>query len=117
MVKMIIGLQIVGLIFGLGMLYLTFLHFKRKEYLKGDFIVWSVVWLFFLFMVMFPSTLYGIMESLMIERTVDFFVIGGFMLFSIIIFQMYVSLKRMQNKVEEVVRKVAMDRAVKGKAK
>lgn len=109
---MLLGLQIIGLLFGVGMLYLTFLHFRRNEYQKADFVLWAAVWLFFIFVVMFPSTMYGLMETLKIERTVDFITIGGGFFFSMIIFRMYVSVKRTKNKVEEVVRKVAIEKAI-----
>ena len=105
---MIYGLQIVGMLFALIMLYLTFLYYKKDSYGGRSFFIWFCVWLFFLLMVMFPTTIYGIMETLNIKRTVDFFVIGGFLFFSVIIFHLYVVVKQTQKKVEYVVRKVAI---------
>jgi len=64
-------------------------------------------------MVMFPETIYGMMETLNIQRTVDFFVIGGFLFFSVIIFYLYVVVKQTQKKVEMVVRKVALEKKAK----
>ena len=64
-------------------------------------------------MVMFPETIYGIMETLSIQRTVDFFVIGGFLFFSVIIFHLYVVVKQTQKKVEMVVRRVALEKQTK----
>ncbi len=110
---MIYGLQMVGMLFALIMLYLTFLYYKRDSYGGRSFFIWFCVWLFFLFMVMFPTTIYGIMETLNIKRTVDFFVIGGFLFFSVIIFHLYVAVKNTQKKVEMVVRRVALDSKAK----
>ena len=64
-------------------------------------------------MVMFPETMYSIMETLSIERTVDFFVIGGFLFFSVIIFYLYVVVKQTQKKVEMVVRRIALEKKAK----
>ena len=64
-------------------------------------------------MVMFPETMYSIMETLSIQRTVDFFVIGGFLFFSVMIFYLYVVVKQTQKKVEMVVRKVALEKQTK----
>ncbi len=61
-------------------------------------------------MVMFPETMYSIMETLSIQRTVDFFVIGGFLFFSVIIFYLYIIVKQTQKKVEMIVRKVALEK-------
>lgn len=105
---MIPGLQMLGILFGLIMIYLTFINFKRKNYDVKDFAIWTVVWVFFLFITIFPKLVYGVMESLQIERTVDFFVIGGFMFFSVIIFYLYRSVKKSEKKVEEIVRKIAL---------
>ncbi|RMF06658.1 DUF2304 domain-containing protein [Candidatus Woesearchaeota archaeon] len=108
---MIIGLQIVGMLFALVMVYLTFLHFKRGDYLTGDFVLWNVIWFSFLFIVLFPKTVYGVMETLRIERTVDFFVIGGFFVFALVIFHLYITNKRTERKVEELARSFALKNA------
>ena len=105
---MIPGLQILGILFGFVMIYLTFINFKRKEYDAKDFSLWLLVWLFFLFMTIFPKLVYGVMESLEIQRTVDFFVIGGFMFFSVVIFYLYRTVRKNEKKVEEIVRKIAL---------
>jgi len=108
---MIFGLQIIGLFFGLFMLYLTFLYYKRKDYDIRAFVVWIAIWLFFLIMVIFPQSMYGLMEIINVQRTVDFFVIAGFLFFSLIIFYLFVTVKNIQKKVEKVVREVAIKRA------
>ena len=64
-------------------------------------------------MVMFPETIYGVMETLSIQRTVDFFVIGAFLFFSVIIFYLYIVVKQTQKKVEMVVRKIALEKKAK----
>ena len=107
---MILGLQLIGVLFAAIMLYFTFLNFKRNDFQKIDFVVWVVVWVFFLFMVMFPRTLYGIMENLHIKRTVDFFVIGGFLFFSIVIFHLYTTTIKTKKKIGDVVRKIALEK-------
>lgn len=105
---MIFGIQIIGILFGLIMVYFTFLYYKRKEYEKYSFFIWIFIWLFFLFIVMVPEVLYAVMEILKVERTVDFFVIGGFFIFSIIVFYLFVITKRTERKVENLVRNFAL---------
>ena len=105
---MIFGLQIIGILFALIMIYFTFLYYKREQYDKRGFIVWLIIWLGFMVMVAIPQTIYGVMETLSIKRTVDFFVIGGFLVFSVILFRMYVITKQTQKKVEFLVREVAI---------
>ena len=107
---MIYGVQLLGILFALIMLYFTFLYYKRESYGRKGLILWMLVWLFFLVMVMFPQTIYGIMETLQIQRTVDFFVIGGFLFFSLIIFHLYISVKSVQKDVEVIVREIALSK-------
>lgn len=108
---MIPGIQIIGFLFGLVMLYLTFLYYKRGDYESRSFVVWVCVWLFFLIMTMLPKTIYGLMETLKIERTADFFVVSGFLFFSLVIFYLFVTLKSMQKKIEKMVREIAIKKA------
>lgn len=107
---MIFGLQIIGLLFGLVMLYFTFLFYKKRAYDDKSFLIWILVWSFFLVMVIFPQTIYGLMETLEIERTVDFFVIGGFLFFSIVLFYLYVIVKKCQRRIEYLIRKIALQK-------
>ena len=106
---MIFGVQIIGIFFAVVMLYLTFLYYKKNHYSISSFILWTIVWIGFLILVLFPQTIYGIMQSLEIERTVDFFVIAGFLFFSLIIFYLYNITKQTQQKVEKLVRKIAIE--------
>ena len=105
---MLLGLQILGILFGLIMIYVTFLYFRRKDYDQRGFIVWLLIWIGFIMMAAFPTSVYGLMEALKIKRTVDFFVIGGFLIFSVIIFHTYATTKRNQRQVEILVRRIAM---------
>lgn len=106
---MIIGIQLMGILFILIMIYLTFLYYKKSHYSAASLSLWMAVWLGALLLVLFPETLYGIMETLKIERTVDFFVISGFMFFTVLIFYLYNTVKQMQRKMERLVRKIAID--------
>ena len=106
---MIMGIQLMGIIFVFIMIYLTFLYYKKSHYSAASLSLWMAVWVGALLLVLFPETLYGIMETLKIERTVDFFVISGFMFFIVLIFYLYSAVKQMQRKMEKLVRKVAID--------
>jgi len=112
---MIIGLQYVGILFGLVMIYFTFLYYKRREYDLRGFITWMIIWVGFIVLAAVPSTVYGIMQEFHIQRTVDFFVISGFLIFSVIIFRTYAITKKNQKRVEILVRKIAHAKAKKEK--
>lgn len=106
---MIIGLQIFGILFSLVMIYFTYVYYKRNNYSKNSFILWTLIWIGFGIMVLFPKTIYGIMEVLQIQRTVDFFVISGFLFFAVILFYLWIVVKRNERKLENLVRNLAIN--------
>lgn len=112
---MVVGVQIVGILFGLIMVYLTYLFYRKNNYSKTSFFFWLLVWGGFILTTLFPTTLYGIMDELSIQRTVDFFVIAGFMFFAAVIFYLFTVIKRVEATVERLVRKVAIDQPKKQK--
>ena len=107
---MIAGIQILGIVFALLMIYLTYVYYKRNNYGYKSMFMWLVVWIGVLVIISRPSTVYGIMQALEIERTADFFVMSGFTLFSIIIFYLYIVVKKSNQKVEELVRSLAIEK-------
>lgn len=112
---MIFGVQILILLFGLVMIYFTFLYYKRANYEKVGLVFWLLVWLGFIFLGMFPQTVYGVMEALSIQRTADFFYAGGMVLFSVVLFYLYNITKKNQKQIEIVVRKLAFKEEEKRK--
>jgi len=108
--KLIAGIQILGIVFALLMIYLTYVYYKRNNYGYKSMFMWLVVWIGVLVIISRPSTVYGIMQALEIERTADFFVMSGFTLFSIIIFYLYIVVKKSNQKVEELVRSLAIEK-------
>ena len=106
---MLLGIQIVGVLFGLFMLYITFLHEKRREFGAKEKIFWIIAWLAFILLVMFPNSLDIIARNVLnISRTLDFLIILGFMFLIGISFHNYLIIKKNQNKLEKIVRKLAM---------
>jgi hypothetical protein len=113
-VRMLFGVQIIGLLFGLVMIYFTFLYYKRANYDKTGLVFWFLVWIGFIILAIFPQIVYGVMGVLKIERTADFFYVSGFLLFSVILFYIYNLTKKNQKQIETIVREIAIKRAEKG---
>jgi hypothetical protein len=107
---MILGIQILGVLFGFFMMYYTFLHWKRKEITFKEYSAWQVLWILFLIVAVFPQILDPIVKSLSLARTMDFFIILGFMFLIGALFYTYIIVRKNQNKLEEIVRKIAMEK-------
>ncbi len=110
---MMAGVQIIGVLFGLIMIYMSYYYYKRNSYTWRSFLVWLAVWVALIAIIIAPTTIYGVMQALEIERTADFFVMAGFVLFALIIFYLYVTVKQTNKKVEKLVRTIAFRKAEK----
>jgi hypothetical protein len=111
---MLLGIQILGIFIGAFMLYLTFLHKKRREFTINEAGFWTVFWAGFIFIVIFPHFFDFIIKDVLdFSRTLDFFIVAGFLFLTGAIFYMYTVLRKTQKKIEGIVRKVAIDKAYK----
>ncbi len=105
---MFLEIQVFGAFFGLFMLYLTILYFRRKDLNIADILIWVPVWIVFLIGVIFPETLKLFMQTFNVISVVQVFTISGLMFFSIIIFYLYRSTKINKKKVERLVKIIAL---------
>ena len=110
MVKGILGIQICGLLFSLIMIYLSFLHYKRKEFKAEVFFFWLLLWMGFIFMVVFPTSLDVLIKDVLkFGRRLDFFVVLGFIFMISLMYYNYIMVNKTKTKVEKIIRKIAME--------
>jgi len=108
---MLLGIQIFGTLFGLFMLYLTFIYGKRKEFKTTEGAFWIIAWTIFIVMTIFPQSVdFVVRDVLNISRTLDFLIIIGFMFLIGLTFYNYYMLRKSENKVENLVRKLAIEK-------
>ncbi len=105
---MVLGIQIIGILFGLFMLYMTFLHLKRNEYGFKMYFFWLFLWVGFLIVAIFPWVLDQFIKPLSIVRTFDLLFILGMMFLVGISFYNYTVVAQTQKRVEKIVRKLAL---------
>jgi len=105
---MALGIQIIGILFGLFMIYYTFLNYKRKEFTLKEFSLWSVFWILFMFIAAFPYYLDPIVKTFGFLRALDLLVICGFLFLSTAIFYTYTVVRKNQKQMEKLVREIAI---------
>ena len=105
---MIMGIQIVGVLFGLFMLYLTFLHQKRKEFSAKEYLFWILSWIIFIIIAIFPNILAPFVKGLRLGRIMDLLTIFGFLFVISLGIYNYFLEKNNRKKIEEIVRKIAL---------
>ena len=106
----ILGIQILGILFGFFMMYYTFLQYKRKEFTIKEYSFWFLFWGTFVVVTLFPQVLDPVLSTLNIARTLDFFIIAGFLFLILVTFYTYTLVRKNQKKLEEVVRNIAIKR-------
>lgn len=106
----IITLQIVLLAFALFMTYSLFLHWKKKNISNKFFISWLIIFGVFIFLALFPKTLEPLMKELFIVRVMDLGMIGTFMILTYITIENNIKIKKNEDQIEKLVRKIAISK-------
>jgi hypothetical protein len=104
----ILGVQIVSVLFAVFMLYVAFLHWKRKDLGNTEYMFWFILWCGFIAVTLFPNSLQNLTNLLFFARVMDLLMIGAFMVLAYIGFNNYISNKKMEKKIENLTRKDAI---------
>lgn len=105
---MIIGLQIIALIFAFSMIYFASLNYKRRELGKNEFFGWVLMWSAAIVVIIFPEILRTFASTFLVTRVFDLMVIGGFILVISLVFSSYVRTKKLEKKLEDLIRRDAL---------
>lgn len=105
---MILGLQFLAVFFALIMVYFAYVNFKRREINRIEMFVWLTAWAVAIFMVLFPDTFRGFAQTFLISRLLDVMLLGGFALVITIVALSYVRTRKIEKKLERLVRKMAL---------
>jgi hypothetical protein len=106
---MILGLQILAIIFALFMIYLAVLHRRRNEIDISEYVSWVVIWALTIFVVVFPELLRDFASRFFITRLFDLMVVGGFILVIAMAARVYVKVRKMEKKFEEYIRSESLE--------
>lgn len=104
----ILGIQIAGSLFGLFMIYYSFLNYKRKQFTAKEFTFWLFLWIIFILISLFPFLLDPIVKSVGFLRALDLLTISGFIFLIAAIFYTYTLTRKNQKQLEEIVRIIAI---------
>lgn len=102
---MMIGLQISALVFSFAMVYFAFIHYKKGTLNNIEIFFWVIIWLFAIFAVIFTDLLRVFATKFYFARLFDMMVFGGFVLVIALAAKSYITTKKLEKKLEELVRK------------
>ena len=103
-----ITIQLIGVLIGLAAIHLTYLYYKRQSFSKKELFFWLFIWLAFIFVAIFPNSVRPIVGYLGLQRPMDLIMIVAFIILFAITFHNYVVNRRMEDKLEKLVRDLAL---------
>lgn len=110
---MVMGIQLIGLLFALFMLYLNFIRYKKKEFTIKEYLFWLLLWVIFIIVMLFPWVLDPVVAKFNFARTLDLLIVVSFIFLIGSNFYTYTVVRKTQKKVEDLVRNIAFDRTKK----
>lgn len=102
--------QILAALFALFMVYWVRSNQKRSHLTIAESSFWYSIWLAFICLSIFPNFLLGIAHGLRFARIFDLLVVVAFMILSTLNFYVYLKNKKMERKLEKLVRKFAIEK-------
>lgn len=112
---MILGLQILAILFALMMVYFAVLHYKKGQIERAELVSWLLIWSITIFVVVFPDILRSFAQKFFITRLFDLMVVVGFILVISMVTKSYVTTRKIEKKLEELIRKDAIKSSEKDK--
>ena len=103
-----IPVQILGVLFGLAMLYITYDYYRRKGLELKDIAGWVVLWCTFILVILFPAALVFVSKKLNLIRAIDLIMIVSFVVMIYLVFNLYNRIKKIEQNMEKMVEVIAL---------
>lgn len=101
-------LQLVVVVFALGMLYWTYFSFRRSVLRLPETVLWALAWSGAIAIALRPASSAAFIQNLRISRAMDLFVIVGFLLVWVVLFFNHLENRRLKRQLAELVRQLAL---------
>lgn len=101
-------IQLLGMIFAILMIYMTYFYYKRKIFVYYDVLIWVYIWVVLLFAVSFPYRLDVIIQPLRIIRIMDLFTISAVFLLFAISFVVFARSRYNERRIAAIVKEIAL---------
>lgn len=106
-----IWVQVLGAVFALDMMFITYFYHKRGVFYLHDSLIWMSVWIGMFTAAMFPRSIEVIVEPLEFSRVMDFMQLAGFFLILTMLFIIFLRSRSNDKKIEMLVRELALREA------
>lgn len=107
--------QILVIIFGVIMFFITLNHFRKKKLNQIGFFIWASVWIILVVSILLFDFVSRLANLILNIHVFDFFVLGAIILIFVLIFLLNSSINENRKKIDEVVEEIASRDAKKKK--
>lgn len=101
-------MQAFGILFALGMIYITYFYYKRRIFLYYDVLLWVYVWILLIIAVSFPEKLTALIQPLKIVRVLDLLTMGSIFLLFSLVFVIFARSRYNDRRIEKIVKEIAL---------
>ncbi len=108
-------LQLFSVAFGLAMLYWSFVIYKKRLIFIKELVFWSLVWLVFILVSLFPETTNVVLQTFKINRMMDLYMIVAFIILWLVAYRNYIENRVIKRKLQDLVRQAAISGVVEKK--
>lgn len=105
---MVYSAEIIGIVFLLIMIYLTFLENRKNILSKFSFIFWVFVWVIGILLILFHTKVNSLLDPLNIIRVLDLYMILAFMFLFALVFYLFIKNRNNEKKIEKITRFLAL---------
>jgi hypothetical protein len=99
--------QLILLAFALFMVYVLFLHLKKRNITPIMFGAWILIWLIFTLLVVFPRLLEPFINNVFMVKVMDLIMVLAFMVLTYVTVENNIKIKKFEEKIEVLVRRMS----------
>ncbi len=103
-----VAIEVAGTVFGIFMLYMTYVSFRKRQLNAGDMAFWGVVWTGVIVFALFSPHLQPSIELIGFIRVLDLLLIIGFAVLFAVIFFLFKKTRVLERKTDELVEKIML---------
>lgn len=100
--------QLIAIVFATFMIYVVRVKSKKYRLSNLETYGWYAIWGGFIILALFPNLLLGVVGILNFGRVFDLLTVIAFMILSALVLYLYLTLKEIRIKLEDMVRKDAI---------
>jgi hypothetical protein len=103
------GIQLISVAFAVGMMYQTYIHYRRRDLRVGEFALWITLWLALLIVSLLPGPLQQFVGIFKVARLLDLVTTVGMLVIGAVTYRLFLETRRLQRAVDALIRERALD--------